>query len=226
MNTTYEKVLTAAEIQAHKDQRDALWNEWRDCQRHILQSRADARAEQKNAKKLLLEIDCLQGEIKSGTTLVPRQQELPVTLADPQLDSTDDTDPCDWTTYHEFETGYYESFARAHPAATTHDQLAGGLSRLFPPSQWGTADLVAQVKKWHPSSVFFQDVAHWARVEFAHLDSEARGIEGAVPGITIPARTPMPEALTHALGKGPKSHRAKPAKPAKKRRNRSARRTP
>jgi hypothetical protein len=68
-------------------------------------------------------------------------------------------------------------------------------------------DLLA---KHHPSSAAFQLVAAWARIECAHLDSEARGIVNAEKGLTIPACLPMPGWLQEALRPPKRKRGARP----------------
>lgn len=131
--------------------------------------------------------------------------------ADPETDPPGHDGP-ELTTYAEFETGHYAGFAQAYPAPKTRPELTGLLSTLFAPSEWGTADIVAKVKRWDPATATFQHVAHWARTRHARQDAQDRVQRGdtARSGVTIPVAA-MPAAIAKALG-GTKPKRSRKAK--------------
>jgi len=91
----------------------------------------------------------------------------------------------------------YDKFFEMYPLARTTTDLCLLLALVLPTSQYPGNDAIAA---WPPDSGIFSAVATWARIEKAHTDSVERGIAGAIPGLTLPARQPMPEKLRELLG--------------------------
>ncbi len=113
-------------------------------------------------------------------------------------------------------TGDYDKFYEMYPFAQDVPALRRALCKVLTPEQ-GLA-LQAQPLP-PPDTAAFQYMAAWVRHEQAHLDSEERGLAGAIPGLTIPARLPMPKELK-ALLEPPKPKRgARPLANPKKRRS-------
>lgn len=114
-------------------------------------------------------------------------------------------------------------FSKRCPQATDAVKLAAELScalqGVHPPH------LFDAVAKHHPSSGVFQGLAHWARLEVAHMN------HAEYPDVWLPARMSMPEVLQEWLKPKPKKG-ARPlssptaslpgAAPAKKTRRRRA----
>lgn len=106
----------------------------------------------------------------------------------------------------------YAKFAEMYPMASDPVKLTEQARRALGNTDY-SAHLFDAVAKWHPSSVAFQETAHWARVYCAHIDSEERGLSNTIPGLTIPAVLPTPKSLQEALramngGKASKKKRA------------------
>lgn len=99
----------------------------------------------------------------------------------------------------------YEKFERMYPLATNHVDLWESLRSAIPKSQ--CAKLPSELP-WDADTGIFNAVATWSRIERAHLDAAQRA---PIPGLTIPARLPMPEKLVELLGVKPK--RMKGARP-------------
>lgn len=111
-----------------------------------------------------------------------------------------------------------DKFEVLYPPATNAWKLHQELSFLLPGGELPTRE---QVDQWHPQSGIFNAIAHWARVEAAHLESQQRAARGVPPigGLTVPQRLPMPEKLVEAIaertGKAPTKPTAKGRKPRK-----------
>lgn len=91
-----------------------------------------------------------------------------------------------------------DKFEVLYPPATNAWKLHVELSHLLPAGELPTRE---QVDAWHPASGIFNAIAHWARVERAHLESQQRALRGqpALGGLTVPTRLPMPEKLVEAI---------------------------
>lgn len=94
---------------------------------------------------------------------------------------------------------HYQMFDMNYPKANTYDTLVPALREALTQAEFALLDLDV-VHGWHPSSGQFDAVAHWARVENAHKSHAHRK---PTPGITLPARLPMPGPLAQALAGTP-----------------------
>lgn len=111
----------------------------------------------------------------------------------------------------------YAKFYAMYPFAQDTPQLRQLLGTVLTLAQIG--HLNAQPLP-SPDTAAFQYIAAWVRIECAHVDSEARGIAGSIPGLTIPARLPMPNALKKLLNPPKPKRGARPLanpKPKKRR---------
>ena len=90
--------------------------------------------------------------------------------------------------------------------ARTHGELRDYLFEVLTTEQYEKLP-DGTVEAWKTSDVVFDAVAHWARVAKARLDSEQRAQRGedGIPGLYIPKRLAMPQALSaliNGTGKG------------------------
>lgn len=107
---------------------------------------------------------------------------------------------------------HYDKFVELYPFASTHGALRDVLHSVLTTEQY-TRLPHGTVEAWHPSSIVFQETAHWARVELAHANSVGRGEH--IAGLTLPAQLKMPAALEKAIAE-PKKVR-KPRAPKRSR---------
>lgn len=107
---------------------------------------------------------------------------------------------------------HYDKFVELYPFASTHGALRDVLYSVLTAEQYARLPN-GTVEAWHPSSVVFQEIAHWARVELAHANSVGRGEH--IAGLTLPAQLKMPAALEKAIAE-PKKVR-KPRAPKRSR---------
>lgn len=91
---------------------------------------------------------------------------------------------------------HYDKFVELYPFALTHGALRDVLHSILTAEQY-TRLPHGTVEAWHPSSVVFQEIAHWARVELAHANSVGRGEH--IAGLTLPAQLKMPAAIEKAI---------------------------
>jgi len=101
----------------------------------------------------------------------------------------------------------YEMFYARYPFAQDIPQLRGQLHDCLGEGRY--EPLIAQPLPL-PSTPDFQYIAAWARHECAHVDSERRGLDNPIGGLTIPARLPMPEALKKLLAPPKRKRGARP----------------
>jgi hypothetical protein len=99
---------------------------------------------------------------------------------------------------------HYDRFIAEYPAATSLKELGDALSDLLTTDQHARffTEEDEPIVTWHPQSGIFSAVDWWSRIELAKKDGEARASAGLpeMPGLTIPARVPMPEALAEIAG--------------------------
>lgn len=102
-------------------------------------------------------------------------------------------------------------FAKMYPQARDHGALRDTLSRVLPVEQYGKVAPVGILEGWPLSSVIFDSVAHWARLERAHQEvaTRAQRKEAPIPGLTIPGRFPMPKELAELLGQPARKKRGR-----------------
>lgn len=166
---------------------------------------------QRNAKDAKLEIErliqrerALRDELRSGCVWEARQKKLD--FADGSNDEpSEDIDPPEHekpelTTYD----GAPDSFSAKWPAARDAEQLRADLSVALQGVGVPTLD---QLRTFHPSTAAFQELAHWARLEVAHMNASE------YPEIELPSRLVKPAPLVmFAKEKAPKKKRAKKPK--------------
>lgn len=98
----------------------------------------------------------------------------------------------------------HDLFKERYPLALDAEMLLWMLRSVLAPEQQ-TAAVLAAVNGWHPDSGIFHGVAHWARIELAHADSQLRAEAGepGIPGLLIPKREEMPEPLRELINNKP-----------------------
>lgn len=106
----------------------------------------------------------------------------------------------------------YWGFNANYPKAENHLALWDALREALTPAEYGKLVDGKAVASWHRSSGQFEAVAHWARVENAH---KVHANRAPTPGITVPARFPMPLALTQALAVSVPEKKPAPARKKK-----------
>lgn len=179
----FERELSPLEVEQRKSLTLDLLSERDDLITAVDEKRREIRALNKSRRNLESRTAQIRREIRSGKVLEPRQVSL-------------DLPPADGTrTYGRFEELY--------PLATTVVQLSEVLADVLTDAEW-TALLDPEETPripWSPRTGIFDAVATWARIESAHRDSELRARDGkpSITELTIPARTPMPEALQQLL---------------------------
>jgi hypothetical protein len=94
-------------------------------------------------------------------------------------------------------------FIERYPLANDHEKLRSDLAVVLQNS--GGAPTRDKMSAWTVGAPVFDAVAHWARIELAHMNASQ------FPKERIPARHPMPAALALALK--PKAKRARRPKP-------------
>jgi len=194
----FERDLSSLEIEQRKSLTLDLLSERDDLITAVDEKRREIRALNKSRRNLESRTAQIRREIRSGKVLEPRQ----VSLDLPPADGTRST---------------YDRFEELYPLATTVEELGDVLADVLTDAQW-TAQLDPEETPripWSPRTGIFDAVATWARIESAHRDSELRAREGkpSITELTVPARTPMPEALQQLLSGTPQKK-----KPSKKKR--------
>jgi hypothetical protein len=105
----------------------------------------------------------------------------------------------------------YEEFERQYPMCQDWPSLIETLRVVLSDAQLGrfiTED-EEPIVTWKVDSGAFNAVDNWARIELAHLDSEADARAGrpSAGGLTIPVRVAMPELLAEIVLDKPKKER-------------------
>lgn len=101
-------------------------------------------------------------------------------------------------------------FAQLYPMARDHGTLRDDLHAVLTPEQYALLPN-GTVEAWHPATGIFDAIAHWARIEKAHIEIPKRE---PIAGFYLQGRMPMPVKLAELLGKPAKPKRArKPRKP-------------
>jgi hypothetical protein len=193
----FERELSPLEVEQRKILTLDLLTERDDLITAVDEKRREIRALNKSRRNLESRTAQIRREIRSGKVLEPRQVSL-------------DLPPADGT------RNICDRFEELYPLATTVFELSDVLAEVLTDAQW-TALLDPEETPripWGSGTGIFDAVATWARIESAHRDSELRARDGraAIADLTIPARTPMPEALQQLLS-GPQKK-----KPSKKKR--------
>ncbi len=246
--STRERALTPPEVQDRTAVLLHLLDEQDTIRFRVRASRDELREWRVEARKLATQIDEVRQEIRTGIVTEPAQQDLPHMEKPPARVWPEETeDECSARTVREEmateiaegrgplevlgidgssdkadpETDPpppdpYWGFNANYPKAERHLDLWDALREALTPDEFAKLEAGNDVGSWHRSSGQFEAVAHWVRVENAHRSHADRK---PTPGITVPARFPMPLALAQALAK---SQPKKPAKAAKKKRTRKA----
>lgn len=100
-----------------------------------------------------------------------------------------------------------DPFAARYPMATDHGKLRGDLAVVLGNRGLRVPSL-DELRQWHERSGVFDALAHWARLEIAHMNAKEH------PEIQIPGRIDMPEKLAELLGEKPKKRRTRAPKEA------------
>lgn len=100
-----------------------------------------------------------------------------------------------------------DPFAARYPMATDHGKLRGDLAVVLGNRGMRVPSL-DELRQWHERSGVFDAMAHWARLEIAHMNAKEH------PEIQIPGRLDMPEKLAELLGERPKKRRTRAPKEA------------
>lgn len=178
----YERDLAPVEIHTRTELALLLMGEQDDLLSAIAEKRREIRALNVSRKKLESRVGQLRREIRSGKALESRQLELEVSPP---------PDP----------------FAARYPMARDALRLHADLSVALQGVQVPSAERLGQ---WHPDTGIFQAIAHWARLELAHMNAKEH------PEIEIPGRMPMPEKLAE-LRRGLGRPKPKARKPSRRR---------
>lgn len=98
-----------------------------------------------------------------------------------------------------------DAFAARYPMATDHGKLRGDLAVVLGNRGLRVPSL-DELRQWHERSGVFDALAHWARLEIAHMNAAEH------PELQIPGRLDMPEKLAELLGERPKKRRTRAPK--------------
>ncbi len=93
------------------------------------------------------------------------------------------------------DTGPADVFDMNYPRARKTRDLLEALKETLPPIDHQRLSPEAVIA-WDPEGDVFAEVAHWVRIENAHLCHQLRL---PTPGMELPPRFPMPAALDRAL---------------------------
>lgn len=176
---TYERDLTAAEIAERTELRDQLDDERDDLLSSVESRRREIRSFTLARKKIEARLLDVRRELRSGKVIESRQTSLP------------------------FPAG--EAFGERYPMAQNAERLQIDLGVVL---QGVLVPSVLELMHWHPSSIAFQEAAHWTRTELAHMNAKEH------PELELPPRMPMPEviaAIRRRLGRAVKEHTRKKA---------------
>lgn len=235
-SSTRERKLTPPEIADRTPVLLALLDDQDSIRLRVRASRDELREWRVEARNLAIQIDQVRQEIRSGIVTENAQQVLP--FAEPvdsrvQAFATDEgmetEDECSARTVRE-EMGIdgssdepdpetdpppprepnrgvevYRMFDMNYPAPKDHAALHDMLMDVLTDAELSKLSW-ADVKTWHKSSGEFEAVAHWARVENGHT---VIGKRTPTPGMTVPARFPMPGVLQQALAASVPTKKAK-----------------
>lgn len=171
-----------------------------------------------------------QKSLEFADTLVERPTDPGISATSDEPDDMETEDECSARTVREEMAehdkpeltaielpSYYDRFAELYPMATSHGALRDALHSVLTDEQYARLPN-GTVEAWHPSSIVFQEIAHWARVELAHANSMGRA--EMVPGLTLPVQLKMSAALEKAISEPKKAKGARPlSNPPKKRRS-------
>jgi hypothetical protein len=185
----YERTLSAAEVSQRKDDCFDLLTERDGVLSAIDERKREIKTLDLESKSLDARISVLRHEVRSGKTLVTRQQELPldrVTLGDVMGDPVED--PRDYCSDIVYEP--------AEPEALSPFDLRQLVVAVLP----AIALKVTEVESWHAD--VRADVQRWAQVEhkLAH----------PIAGMPLPQREQLPNVLDnleHAAKRAAKKKR-------------------
>lgn len=191
MDTHYEKHLSRDEVEERTKQLVELFSSQESLSAEFDGFHRDLRAARRRLRELDGRVRVVSREIRSGVSLLPRQQEIPT-----------EGDLCEPVAPSKFDQLY--PVARTHPALF-EDLRACGFA--LAPGQ------IAALNALHEDSGKFEAIANWARVGRAREEWGQRGRKGEAPiaGLTVPLLPPAPEAWAEVVNAG-----APVAKPAKK----------
>lgn len=193
----YERTLSAAEVSQRKDDCFDLLTERDGVLSAIDERKREIKTLDLEAKSLDARISVLRHEVRSGKTLVTRQQELPldhVTLGDVMGNPVED--PRD---FERADTLVQRPQRWDDGKQLDAVELRHLITCVRPREAW---PMVAEVEAWHAD--VRADVQRWARIEHAHAHP--------IAGMPLPAREQMHDVLAHIEAKPKRKARAKKEK--------------
>lgn len=198
MNELVERQLTAIEIRQRQVDHLRLLNEIDNYDSEVEENKRCIREAQTEKARLMVREREIRRELRSGTVWEARQVKMTFINGSTDEPAPDIGPPAppkdDW-----------DRFVEHWPVAREHAPLHGDLSVVL---QGVNVPTIDQVREWHPDSGIFQGIAHWVRLELAHMNAKSN------PGLWLPSRQTMPEPLAELTkGKAPKKKRAKKAEP-------------
>lgn len=117
---------------------------------------------------------------------------------------------------------HYAKFHELYPLPRTREAMLDAVSFGLTGEQFKA---FREKCDWDPSTGMFDAAATWGRIEQAHVEAAYRARDGApaIVGLTLPARTPMPEKVAELISLPEKGVEPKAKKGgAKKKRSRPA----
>lgn len=217
-----ERTLTAIEIKERQSAHLGVLSEIDNFRDEVAEHRRCVKENTAEIERLEQRERQLRRELRSGTVFESRQRDLGFSLEHADTERERPKDPPDpppapeqvkcklcgmVAGLHHIGCGIgapelVDRFAELYPMVDDIPSLRLLLVEVLTPELGEKLDPLPI--PWHPRSGIFDAVAHWARIEKAHLD--------APEGVTLPARLTMPEKLTELL-QGPTAKGKRGARP-------------